>query len=51
LIFFPAAITNGIEVIRGIKTLGRIGLSNNNENIWPAAEFWKKYDAGEFKAK
>jgi serine/threonine protein kinase/Leucine-rich repeat (LRR) protein len=36
----------GIEVVRQIKSLETIGVDGVNK--WPAAEFWKKYNAGEF---
>jgi hypothetical protein len=38
----PKIITTGLDVVRKMKSLGRI-------NYMPAGEFWKKYDAGEFK--
>lgn len=41
LFFAPKFVTTGIAAIRGLKTLAEI-------NCLPAAEFWKKYDAGEF---
>ena len=42
----PKSITNGLDIIRQMKSLTTIGLDGPNK--WPAAEFWKKYDAGEF---
>jgi tetratricopeptide (TPR) repeat protein len=46
--FFPASrITNGIEVVRNSKTIKIIGITYGQP--MPVAEFWKKYDAGEFK--
>jgi serine/threonine protein kinase/WD40 repeat protein/Leucine-rich repeat (LRR) protein len=48
-ISFPAAnIAKGIDVIRQMKTLTSLGISWKDENQFPPAEFWKKYDAGEF---
>jgi serine/threonine protein kinase len=47
LSFTPANTRNGIESIRGMKTLTRIGLSWNA--LMDASAFWRKYDAGEFK--
>ncbi|MCY3019351.1 MAG: protein kinase [Planctomycetota bacterium] len=44
--FQPKNIRQGIEVIRNIKSLGQIDTVGK---VWPPAEFWKKYDAGEFK--
>lgn len=46
LYFTPRRITVGIDVVRNMATLREIGISR--KSIWPAAEFWKKYDAGEF---
>ncbi|MCY3017888.1 MAG: protein kinase [Planctomycetota bacterium] len=46
LTFTPKNITKGIEVIRGMKSLGRLGTQPSKDV--PAVEFWKKYDAGEF---
>ncbi|MHC4873100.1 MAG: protein kinase domain-containing protein, partial [Planctomycetota bacterium] len=46
ILFTPEDIKNGIDVIRSIKTLKIIGLDFDKK--WPAVEFWKKYDAGEF---
>jgi len=45
--FTPGNITKGIEIVRGMKTIGRIGYQYNR-CITPE-EFWKKYDAGEFE--
>jgi Leucine-rich repeat (LRR) protein len=45
--FTPANITKGIEVIRQMKSLERISNTWNRNPMSPA-EFWKKYDAGEF---
>jgi len=39
--FDPKKITNGMDVIREMKTSPINGMS--------AADFWKRYDAGEFK--
>jgi len=46
-VFTPKKITKGIEIIRNMKTIRSIGLEWGR---WiPVEEFWKKYDAGEFK--
>ncbi|OAI53474.1 hypothetical protein AYO44_15955 [Planctomycetaceae bacterium SCGC AG-212-F19] len=45
--FTPKNITKGMEVIRQMKSLQTISLSRNVK--FPATEFWKRYDAGEFK--
>jgi serine/threonine protein kinase/Tfp pilus assembly protein PilF len=47
--FTPKNITRGIEVIREMTSLEIIGISWEGNAMWPAAVFWKKYDAGEFK--
>jgi Leucine-rich repeat (LRR) protein len=46
IFFTPKNITRGIEAIRQIKSLTAIG--NDWDSKFPPAEFWKKYDAGEF---
>jgi len=47
LIFSPATVNQGIEVIRNMNTLQSIGIRRHH--YMPAAEFWERYDAGEFK--
>jgi serine/threonine protein kinase/Leucine-rich repeat (LRR) protein len=42
----PQKITKGIEILRQMRSLETIGIDGNNK--WTAAEFWKKFDAGEF---
>jgi serine/threonine protein kinase len=44
--FDPQNITRGIEVLRGIPSLETIGTATE---AWPTAEFWERYDQGEFK--
>ncbi len=46
LMFTPKNITNGIDVVRNMKTIERFGTHAWGQ-ISPE-EFWKKYDAGEF---
>ena len=46
LIFTPKNITQGIDVIRNMKTIERFG-TYGWEDISPT-DFWKKYDNGEF---
>jgi hypothetical protein len=41
LYFSPRTVKTGMDVLRRMRTLKTI-------NDLPAAEFWKKYDAGEF---
>ena len=45
----PKNITKGMDVLRRMKSLKRIGVEWHWEKNMPAAEFWKRYDAGEFK--
>jgi hypothetical protein len=47
LTFTPKNITNGIPVVRAINTITKIGI--DADHFMSPAEFWKKYDAGEFK--
>lgn len=42
----PGNITRGLDVLRGMKSLKTIGVDRDS---WPAAEFWARYDRGEFK--
>ncbi|MBI5724026.1 MAG: protein kinase [Planctomycetes bacterium] len=46
--FTPAKITKGLDVIRNMTSLQKIGPTIYKE-LLPAADFWKKYDAGEFR--
>ena len=46
LAFTPNRIEKGIEIIRAMKTLNRLSL--NGQAWFAPADFWKKYDAGEF---
>jgi Leucine-rich repeat (LRR) protein len=42
----PKNITRGVDILRDMKGLKTIGIEWNQS--WPAAEFWKRYDKGEF---
>jgi hypothetical protein len=42
----PKNITSGLQILRDMKSLKTIGVENNRS--WPAAEFWERYDRGEF---
>jgi Leucine-rich repeat (LRR) protein len=42
----PKNITQGLAVLRDMKSLKTIGIGDNQS--WPAAEFWERYDKGEF---
>ena len=46
--FTPKDITKGLNVIREMKSLEVIGIGHEDKDKFPADEFWKKYDAGEF---
>jgi hypothetical protein len=46
--FTPMNITKGMDVIRQMKSLKTIGIGPGDKDKFPPAEFWKKYDAGEF---
>jgi hypothetical protein len=48
LCFTPKNVTKGIDVIRRMKTLKTIAVGYEDKHKFPPAEFWKKYDAGEF---
>jgi hypothetical protein len=43
----PKNINWGLDIIRAMKSLKLIGLRQGQ--VWPAAEFWERYDRGEFK--
>ena len=47
LLFTPEKITKGLDRIRRMNSLQLIGTDWNSKEL-PPAEFWKKYDAGEF---
>jgi hypothetical protein len=47
LCWTPGNITKGLDIIRDMKSLQTIG--PEHYTTWPAAEFWKRYDMGEFK--
>jgi hypothetical protein len=42
-------ITKGIEGVRRMKSLKKIGINSFENQSFSVEEFWKKYDAGEFK--
>ncbi len=45
--FTPKNITRGLDTLRDMKSLKTIGIAW--QQTWPAAEFWERYDKGEFK--
>jgi len=44
----PKNITRGTDSLRGMKSLNQSGQIGTVDEAWPAAQFWKKFDAGEF---
>ncbi len=49
LLLTPQNITHGIEILRDMQSLKTIGIGSAANQAWPAAEFWARYDKGEFK--
>jgi hypothetical protein len=47
ILLTPKNITRGLDILRDMKSLKTIGIGWNR--AWPAAEFWERYDKGEFK--
>jgi internalin A len=47
LIFNPAKIEKGLDMVRNMPSLQEVGL--DFESKMPPAQFWTKYDAGEFQ--
>jgi hypothetical protein len=45
----PRNITQGLDVLRDMKGLKTIGTGWFDTPAWPPAEFWARYDKGEFK--
>ncbi len=46
--FTPKDITKGLDIIRQMKSVKSIVFASTANNKLPPAEFWKKFDAGEF---
>ena len=46
--FTPKNISKGMDVIRQMKSLKNIHTGWEAKDTFTPAEFWKKYDAGEF---
>ena len=49
LAFTPSHIVKGIDIVRHMPSIQRIGTDWPEQSRMPAAEFWKKYDAGQSK--
>jgi hypothetical protein len=47
ILLTPKSITRGLDILRDMKSLKIIGIDFGQS--WPAAEFWERYDTGEFK--
>ncbi len=47
ILLTPNKITKGLDMLRDMKSLKTIGVEW--DQAWPAAEFWERYDKGEFK--
>jgi len=45
----PKNITQGLDMLRDMKSLKTIGTSWGDDKAWPAEQFWDRYDKGEFK--
>jgi hypothetical protein len=45
----PKKISQGMDILRDMESLKTIGLNADSTQVWPAAEFWARYDKGEFK--
>jgi hypothetical protein len=45
----PKNIARGLDILRDMKSLKTIGTSWLDTLSWPPAEFWDRYDKGEFK--
>jgi internalin A len=46
--FSAQKITKGLDLLRNMKGLKIIGFGSDERHQWPAPEFWRRYDAGEF---
>jgi predicted Zn finger-like uncharacterized protein len=44
----PKNIMQGLDILRDMESLKTIGIARG-QFAWPAAEFWARYDKGEFK--
>jgi hypothetical protein len=49
IFFTPKDIRKGLHVLRQMKSLKTIGIRGWAKDRLSPEEFWKKYDAGEFK--
>ncbi len=50
LVFSPGQVNKGIEVLKAMPSLQKIGTAfeDDVDTTLPPAQFWQKYDAGEF---
>jgi len=49
LIFTPAKITQGLDVVRQLDTLQELDVEFREPQRWSPEEFWRHYDAGELR--
>jgi internalin A len=49
LIFTPSRITEGIDVVRRMESLRELDVEFREPERMKPAEFWRRYDAGEFE--
>ena len=45
----PRKITQGLDILKDMKSLKTIGTGWFNTPAWPPAKFWARYEKGEFK--
>jgi hypothetical protein len=45
----PNTVVKGMDVLRQMKSLKTIAVGRDAKDTFLASEFWKKYDAGDFK--
>jgi serine/threonine protein kinase len=45
----PKYITQGINTLRSTKSIRMVGIGGGPGTLFSAEQFWKRYDAGEFK--
>ena len=46
----PKNITKGMDILRQMKSLKTIGVGwGGDKDTFPPEQFWKRYEAGEFK--
>ena len=51
LLFTPAKIAKGLDVVRAMNSLTELDVTFRDPQRLAPAEFWQRYEAGEFAAK